>query len=671
MLGMMIIAKNEINERGGGPSEHYTLPRARATADDIAVFEDKWGVRLPADYRQFLLHADGWPRMHFETTLFGLAELRGEGDGLTAPAMVAFHAEHGTLAAEGLTARDVIVIGVHAEHGTLYALIRDGHPRAGQAVRLSMATAWYADFTSLFLALADDAVIRAAERRPRRDLDPGDDWPELTHGQHAYLTKLTYLRAWAQASVLRGISDNGLSLYVARRAARRSPGSHVVLARPDAAGDGLWTLLVIIDGQPRRTLVFPPGATIEHVEVDGQAAVVTFGLDAGLQAYLGQPAPLTVTLPAGHHTRRPAGSPDAVDLREHLAEILLAAGLRSRQLDDLAAMWAVEEAEQAAALAHALRPAAPGPEMELLSEEQNAVLMAELDRCGLGHRFAAIAASARPAVTIRTADPGGPLSAGASRFGGCPDLPPGVAWPAVDGQLRTFLLQLDLAAVPPVPGLPLPDHGVLSFFAGDNATASDPGGLVCHYTGPLHRAPAPPEGTVFLDEEGEVLPERAVTFGSALRLPPYGSDAFDALALGQDETDAYLTVVNRLDGTGAGREVSFLGGYPDDSGHDMISDLVFAAHGRTDERLTPPGELRRKAPGSTTWARRLADWEWWHQHRDQIDAEIGSWTTLLVCDSHSDAGMCWWDAGTLNFLIRHTDLAGGRFDAARVVLSTS
>jgi hypothetical protein len=55
---------------------------------------------------------------------------------------------------------------------------------------------------------------------------------------------------------------------------------------------------------------------------------------------------------------------------------------------------------------------------------------------------------------------------GTHRFGGQPDLPVGVTWPAENGEPFTFVLQLALASLPAIPESPLPTHGMLWLFQG-------------------------------------------------------------------------------------------------------------------------------------------------------------------------------------------------------------
>lgn len=40
-------------------------------------------------------------------------------------------------------------------------------------------------------------------------------------------------------------------------------------------------------------------------------------------------------------------------------------------------------------------------------------------------------------------------------------------------------------------------------------------------------------------------------------------------------------------------------------------------------------------------------------------------------NSHADADMCWWDAGTLNSLIKSDDLRMGHVERTRTLLATS
>lgn len=74
-------------------------------------------------------------------------------------------------------------------------------------------------------------------------------------------------------------------------------------------------------------------------------------------------------------------------------------------------------------------------------------------------RLAALATRSLRITTTRA--PESSLGLGASRFGGCPDVPLAFAWPERDGRPLAFLAQLDLSALP---ASSLPNVGWLLFF---------------------------------------------------------------------------------------------------------------------------------------------------------------------------------------------------------------
>lgn len=55
----------------------YHLPKVAATEDQIAAAEAHLGVRLDAQYREFLGYANGWPSFLQDIDLFGTEDLTG------------------------------------------------------------------------------------------------------------------------------------------------------------------------------------------------------------------------------------------------------------------------------------------------------------------------------------------------------------------------------------------------------------------------------------------------------------------------------------------------------------------------------------------------------------------------------------------------------------------
>lgn len=214
----------------------------------------------------------------------------------------------------------------------------------------------------------------------------------------------------------------------------------------------------------------------------------------------------------------------------------------------------------------------------------------------------------------------------------------------------------------------MPREGLLSFFAGDLENASDPGGTVLYSQGPVHPV-ALPDGAEFLDDEEEPFEPRGVCWTPRLSLPPYGSQGFDVLDLSDDEQDRLYEASAEL--LGPAGDASFVGAHPRSPQEDVLGTLTFQRHGYVDPRYWARGRLSRKAEEGGQWPQRLEAHDWWTSHSGQVATELHDWICLLDLDSHSDCGMCWWDAGNLLFLISRDDLLAGRFEEVRITLITS
>lgn len=104
---------------------------------------------------------------------------------------------------------------------------------------------------------------------------------------------------------------------------------------------------------------------------------------------------------------------------------------------------------------------------------------AELEAAGLGQRADVLCAAALPGIRLVADGQIDATATGASRLGGCPDLPPDVPWPADgDGTPLSFIAQLNMRqmAVHAAEGI-LPRAELLSFFyaaASQRAWGFDP-----------------------------------------------------------------------------------------------------------------------------------------------------------------------------------------------------
>jgi Domain of unknown function (DUF1963) len=90
-------------------------------------------------------------------------------------------------------------------------------------------------------------------------------------------------------------------------------------------------------------------------------------------------------------------------------------------------------------------------------------LLSDLSKAGFSPIGAELANLAKECVRMRsTPSANESIAIGASKLGGLPDLPPGLAWPEWKSGYLTFVAQVNLAELPA--GDLLPDVGMLSFF---------------------------------------------------------------------------------------------------------------------------------------------------------------------------------------------------------------
>jgi hypothetical protein len=92
-----------------------------------------------------------------------------------------------------------------------------------------------------------------------------------------------------------------------------------------------------------------------------------------------------------------------------------------------------------------------------------------LEPCGLADRLEEVRVMLRPSLRLHLTaldeDEQDQLEVGSTRFGGDPDLPPALAWPAVEGEPLVFVAQFDLAELAAEATVAeLPREGLLSFF---------------------------------------------------------------------------------------------------------------------------------------------------------------------------------------------------------------
>jgi uncharacterized protein YwqG len=243
----------------------------------------------------------------------------------------------------------------------------------------------------------------------------------------------------------------------------------------------------------------------------------------------------------------------------------------------------------------------------------------------------------KPAIHLVTA--AGPSG---SHFGGCPGLPPDVAWPTLNGKRLGFLARLSLPELHRVRQLPwLPETGALIFFYDVEGQpwgydAEHRGGAAVLYVSTLPSvAPheAKPEGAVAF---------RHVEFRKIESLPSWERRPIQALGLSDMESDVYSNL----------EDVPFrdeprhqIDGYPRPVQCDTMElgcERIFRGVEREDESVD---EILRAQ-----------------------EAAAREWRLLLQMDSDDELGVMWGDAGMLYFWVREAEARAGRFENVWVIL---
>ena len=231
----------------------------------------------------------------------------------------------------------------------------------------------------------------------------------------------------------------------------------------------------------------------------------------------------------------------------------------------------------------------------------------------------------------------------ASYLGGDPHLPPGVDWPAIEGQLMTFLASLDLGEIGVSGAMPwLPDSGRLLFFydAENQPWGFDPadrGGWSVVYV----RETGPEVSAI-----NRTLPKFFVEFEKIDSLPDY--QRFDDLGIAVEEGDVETYIDGYYEWLGG--EDHQIGGYPRPvQGDQMELDCQLVSNGvyLGDASGYQTEEAKRLAPGAADW--RL----------------------LLEFSSDDDLGVMWGDLGELYFWVREQDARKGDFSNVWLVLQCS
>lgn len=257
----------------------------------------------------------------------------------------------------------------------------------------------------------------------------------------------------------------------------------------------------------------------------------------------------------------------------------------------------------------------------------------------------------RNAITITaTATDEATLPIGASKFGGCPDLPPEMTWPHYNGTPMALIAQINFAETYPFDRENrLPNTGILYLFY---EAESEPWGydpehknafFVHYFTGDIR--------TLERRAKPSHLPEvsdfdaAALHFSQDDNIPSINDNLMQDVELSDEQEIAYG---NWLDSQPS--LSSKLLGHADILQNEMTVECQFVTHGiycgdNSDIERRDEQELAAHIAAARDWVLLL-----------QIDSEEG------------DCGMMWSDSGRLYLWIHKDDLAACRFDKSWLIL---
>lgn len=271
-----------------------------------------------------------------------------------------------------------------------------------------------------------------------------------------------------------------------------------------------------------------------------------------------------------------------------------------------------------------------------------------MDATGLAPYREILLKNARVAVDLKL-DGAATLETGESRFGGAPDLPSGSEWPSTkNGEKLVFLAQINLSEIPSFEGNPFPRRGLLSVFLGLDEPAWDVENRIFLFDeGHLVRATVPPAAEMANPNYLEIVPQHLKMVLRA-DVPHWQSSDWEIISDLMDEAG-------------------------DNDAIDALSDFGARTNGQIGQLLGHVSGIGRDPRDDAFIVRdvpsvNLDDF----QKRSELDmTPAENWLNLLRLDSDSQLGFCVWDAGYLNFLIRHDDLESLDFSRVYGAVETS
>lgn len=266
---------------------------------------------------------------------------------------------------------------------------------------------------------------------------------------------------------------------------------------------------------------------------------------------------------------------------------------------------------------------------------------------------------AEPCIEICVEEEENYTKVGNSRIGGYPDLPSNIQWPCEEDEYYTFIAQINLSELPQNVVEELPKEGILYFFLGIDEPSYDIEHKVFYYNGDITKLEKtmPPKGKeeVCFDEREFISCK--VSFNPQISIK-IDSEASEKIF--QDYIEIYEilccssdTIWGQAD---AKRDAYFY--------RNELGSLMFN-HYKSIEELMKEIEEKR-TDGNEEYAQILEGEVLpklihYNKNKELHEKGIEEWHSLLKLSSLDEVGMCWWDAGDLEFLINKTDLKNLNF----------
>lgn len=305
---------------------------------------------------------------------------------------------------------------------------------------------------------------------------------------------------------------------------------------------------------------------------------------------------------------------------------------------------------------------------------------------GLTRHADAWLAEATLCVRLDLEDETDPEELGASRYGGEPDLPRGVAWPSGRDGAFVFLQQVNLGEVPTLPGKPLPASGLLSLFLEDDEQSGGGGGafhLLYHDVPPrdLVRVESPTPMVPALENYSDLRSFRLQP-RVAVSLPMYGGE-YEKLSesLGEKWRTLFDLESRAFGAEGRDAVGGRLLGHPYGVQSDHVTHAILIHHGKkelVDAYYKTEDAVRQDLAAATASGdarvvahlQRIVSSHRWLKD-GLLERERDLWLPLWQVESNFKVGACFWDAGALATYVLRADLARSDFSRVYTELESS